>query len=142
MPSFSEVIRLPFYKRKQICMLSCIIAFGIIAFMLPQEIKTGIPMITAATIIHGLVMGAFLTMIGFVNYIPLLGMKLHPLFRGAFIAVFVHLDYTIYTWPDKALFWKTIFFAAILGSLVDLLATQLYGDGKNLLEGVTKKSQE
>ena len=105
---FKEVIRLPFYKRKQICMFSCITAFGIVAFMLPPEVGEAVPMMFAATIIHGLIMGAFLTMVGFINYIPLLKIPLHPVIRGAFMATFVHLDYTIYTWPDKALFWKTI----------------------------------
>ena len=54
------------------------------------------------------------------------------------MAAFVHLDFTIYTWSNQPLFWKTMIIAAMFGAVIDMMATQLYGEGETLMEGMTK----
>lgn len=95
-------------------------------------------MVQAAMIINGILIGAFITLAGFITWHPMLKFRIHPLLRGALMASFVHLDYTIYTWPDQPIFWKTIIIAAIFGALVDMMATQLFGEGDKLLAGMNK----
>ncbi|MBU2213166.1 hypothetical protein KJ996_00835 [Patescibacteria group bacterium] len=128
----------PLFKRKTFCILVCLAAALLIAYTLPQELVDNVPMVRAATIINGVLIGAFLTFAGFVTWNPMMKMRIHPLMRGAALAAFVHLDYTIYTWPDPPLFWKTMIIAAVFGAVVDMMATQLFGEGEMLLEGMTR----
>jgi len=109
-----------------------------VAFTLPAELIEKVPMVQAAMIVNGLIIGTMLALAGVFTWHPVFKARLHPIFRGALIAAFVHLDYTIYTWPDQPLFWKTMIIAAVFGAVIDQMATQLYGEGKKLLEGVTK----
>ena len=95
-------------------------------------------MIRAAMIINGIIIGGFLTLVGRIDFHPIWKMTIHPFFRGAVVAAFVHLDFVIYSWGNQPLFWKSIFFAAIFGGVVDLLATQTFVKGKVLGEGITK----
>jgi len=134
----SHPLALPFAKRKLFCVgISSVLAV-IVAFTLPTELVETVPMVRAATIINGLIIGAFLTIAGVITWHPVFRFRVHPIFRGAAIAAFVHLDFTIYTWPDQPLFWKTMIIAAIFGAVIDLMATQLFGEGKELMEGMTR----
>ena len=128
----------PFIKRKLFCVLVCLAAAILIAFTLPQELVDNVPMVRAATIINGLIIGVFITVAGVVTWHPMFKFRFHPLLRGASIAAFVHLDYTIYTWTDQPLFWKTMIIAAVFGAVIDMMATQLFGEGQKLLEGMNK----
>jgi len=134
----SNVFTLPLVKRKIFCVGICLIVSILVAATFPAELVERVPFVRAGMIINGLIMGTLLTMAGFVTWHPLLKFRLHPIFRGAFVAAFVHIDYTIYTWGDQPTFWKTIAIAAVFGAVIDMLATQLFGEGKTLLEGMTK----
>ena len=94
--------------------------------------------VQAGMIINGLVIGTMLTLVGVFTWHPVFKFRIHPIFRGAFISAFVHLGYTIYTWPDQPLFWKTMIIAAVFGAVIDQMATQLYGEGEKLMEGMNK----
>ena len=126
----------PLTKRKLFCVGISLLVFGAIAFTLPQETIDDVPMIQAGIIVNGLLLGFVITIIGHIRFHTVWKMKFHPIVRGALIGAFVHLDNTIYTWADQPLFWKTMAFAAVFGGLLDMFATQLYGDGKVLTEGV------
>jgi len=128
----------PFFKRKTFCILVCLAAAILIAFTLPQELVDNVPMVRAATIINGILIGAFITLAGLITWHPMLKFRIHPIMRGAVMAAFVHLDYTIYTWPDPPLFWKTMIIAAVFGAVIDMMATQLFGEGQKLMEGMTR----
>ncbi len=131
-------LALPIAKRKFFCIGISLLASIVVAYSLPEELIKNVPMVQAAMIINGLIIGTMLTFAGVFTWHPVFKFRIHPIFRGAIIAAFVHLDYTIYTWSDKPLFWKTMVIAAVFGALVDLMATQLFGEGKKLLEGMTK----
>lgn len=131
-------LSLPIAKRKFFCVGASLFASLIVAFTLPAELIEKVPMVQAAMIINGLIIGTMLTFVGLFTWHPAFKFRMHPIFRGAIIAAFVHLDYTIYTWPDQPLFWKTMIIAAVFGATIDQLATQLYGEGEKLLDGMTK----
>jgi hypothetical protein len=95
-------------------------------------------MAQTAIIINALVMGFVLTIIGVFDWQPVFRIRMHPLWRGAAVAAFVHLDYAITMWPDQPTFWKVIIIAAVFGAVIDLLATQLFGEGQQLLKGMTR----
>ncbi len=124
--------------RKVFCIGSAVLVAAIIAQILPRELLENVPMIRAALFIHGLVLGFFLTLAGPFNRLPLWDLRFHPILRGGLMAAFVHLDFTIYTWMDPPVFWRTIVFAAIFGAIIDTIATQLFGDGKKLLRDLSK----
>jgi len=131
-------LSLPFFKRKLFCVGITTILAVIVAFTLPSELIKTVPMVRAATIINGLIIGVLLTFAGFITWHPIFRFRIHPIFRGAIIAAFVHLDFTIYTWSDQPLFWKTMIIAAIFGAMIDLMATQLFGEGQELMEDMTR----
>jgi len=131
-------LTLPIAKRKFFCVGVSTIAAILVALTLPEELITNVPMVQAGAIINGVIMGTMITFAGVFTWHPLFKMRLHPLIRGALMAAFVHLDYTIYTWPEQPVFWKTMAIAAVFGALIDMMATQMFGEGESLLEGVTK----
>jgi len=129
---------LPIAKRKFFCVGISTIAAILVALTLPAELIEKVPLVRAGAIINGVITGSFITLAGVFTWHPVFKMRLHPLFRGAMIAAFVHLDYTIYTWPQQDVFWKTLAIAAVFGAVIDLMATQLFGEGEKLMEGLTK----
>ncbi|HCI03298.1 MAG: hypothetical protein CL969_00185 [Euryarchaeota archaeon] len=131
-------LSLPLAKRKFFCIGASLLASIAVAFTLPAELIEKVPMVQAGMIINGLVIGTMLTFVGVFTWHPVFKFRMHPIFRGALIAAFVHLDYTIYTWSDQPLFWKTMIIAAVFGAVIDQMATQLYGEGDKLLKGMNK----
>ena len=131
-------LSIPIAKRKFFCISISLLVSVAVALTLPAELIEKVPMVQAGMIINGLVIGMMLTFAGVFTWHPVFKFRIHPIFRGAVIAAFVHLDYTIYTWSDQPLFWKTMIAAAVFGALVDLMATQLYGEGEKLMKGMTK----
>ncbi|MBU0458509.1 hypothetical protein KJ652_00645 [Patescibacteria group bacterium] len=131
-------MNLPFFKRKLFCVGISTLAACIVAFTLPTELIAEVPMVRAATIINGMIIGTLITVAGFVTWHPIFKFRIHPILRGSIMAAFVHLDFTIYTWSNQPLFWKTMIIAAMFGAVIDMMATQLYGEGETLMEGMTK----
>ncbi len=125
----------PFAQRVLFCMGIALAIFLALMLLLPETFVSRVPMIREATIIHGLILGWGLALSGFVNWCPFLQTRIHPFLRGALITAFLHLDFAIYTWPVNLLFWKMILTAAAFGGALDLLATDLFGDGKKLAKG-------
>ena len=133
-----SILNHPLTKRKLFCVGISLITFALIAKTIPAETAEAVPMFYAATLIHGLILGWAITVIGVFDWNPIFDIRMHSLLRGGVVGVFIHLDYTIYTWTQPEIFWKTIVFALVFGAVLDFIATILFGEGKKLLEGWVK----
>ena len=128
----------PYVKRKMFVMLCCLAAGIGIAYSLPAEVVSSVPMVRAGAIINALIVGMGITLVGHVNWHPVFQCTIPAAARGAVIAAFVHLDYVIYIWPDQRAFWIATATAAVFGAVVDASATKLYGNGKTLAADVSR----
>lgn len=97
-------------------------------------------------IYNRLLIGLFITIIGVFNWHGVFKFRYHPWFRGMMVGVIVSLDIAIGTFmaPDmtpeemKMIFWATIVAGGVYGMIIDLVATKVAGEGKELLEGWVK----
>ena len=135
-------------QRKMICM-SLAILFGLLCVYLAnkgsEQIVWGTPLMWAI-LYNRLLIGLFITVIGAFNWHGVLGFRYSPWLRGLMIGMVVSLDMAIgiFINPDipvdqiKMIFWSTIIAGGIYGMIIDIVATRVTGEGKELLDGWVK----
>lgn len=123
---------LPIVKRSAFCKSVSLVMGIAIAISLPEPLVQQVPMVQMAAIINALIIGVMIALAGVMVWHPVLNARFLPIPRGAVLAAFVHLDFIIYLWPDRSLFWQTILFAAVYGALLDYFATRFFGEGEAL----------
>ncbi len=85
-------------------------------------------------------------MVGVFNWHGVFGFRYSPWLRGLSIGMVVSLDMAIgiFIAPTvpvdqiKMIFWSTILVGGVYGMIIDIVATRLTGEGKELLNGWTK----
>ncbi|MDA1209032.1 MAG: hypothetical protein O2904_03295 [bacterium] len=131
------MFNLPIVKRSAFCKTIGLLVGIAVAMSLPAEIVEAVPMIRAAAVVNILIASVFVAVMGLFTHHPVFKKRIHPLVRGGVIAAFVHVDFVIYMWPNQSQFWMAIGYAFAFGAVLDMLATQLFGEGKVLTEGIT-----
>ncbi|MFH0776864.1 MAG: hypothetical protein V1936_04615 [Patescibacteria group bacterium] len=85
-----------------------------------------------------LLIGFFVALAGAYKYHPVFGFRFYPALRGIILGALISLALAfgaLLTPSDQAVkyFWLTILAGAIYGLIIDLIATKVGGEGKNLL---------
>lgn len=93
-----------------------------------------------------MLIGVVVMIMGVFNWHSFLGMRFSPWLRGLWAGAIVSLDMAIGIFIASNLpaeqvqmvFWSTIGMGAIYGMLIDVIATKLTGEGKELLKEWSK----
>lgn len=134
-----SVLQIPLAKRILFCFLFSIFSGSIVGMSMPESLVNDVPMVPMAAMINLLLIGGLIAISGLETWSYTFHRRVHPVFRGAAIAATIHLDFIVYIWPDQTAFWQAILYAAVYGALLDVFATQLFGQGKSLMKGLSLK---
>ena len=99
-----------------------------------------------AILYNRVLIGMFVMFVGVFNWHGVWGFRYHPWFRGLSVGIVVSLDLAIglFVAPTmpveeiKTVFWATLIAGGVYGMLIDIIATRVAGEGKELLKGWTK----
>jgi hypothetical protein len=139
----------PLIKRKIVCVLLGII-FGFVCFGLAESnMKEGTLWNTPAMweiLYNRLLIGIVIYLAGAFTYHKIFKFRIYPWFRGSIIGAIVSIDLAIGSLitpnMDKshawAIFGMTIIAGAIYGLIIDIVATKIGGEGKEIIEGWTR----
>lgn len=143
-----KIFSLPVVKRKMVCMILGLGAGFLCAYLASTSpnIMVGFwwsPLMWAI-VFNRILLGLFVFLGGFANYHPMFKVKFPAWLRGAVLGAFVSLDIAIGTFmaPNmeidemRMVFWLTLAAGAVYGLIIDVIATKVAGDGKELMEGV------
>ena len=131
-----QLLRIPLYQRIVFCIGTSLLCGLVVGSTMPTALVRHLPMLPLAAALNILLIGGLIAISGVETWSYAFHRTVNPLFRGAAIAATVHLDFVIFIWPDQTAFWKAIVYASAFGGLLDLLATQLFGQGKALRKGI------
>lgn len=132
-------MQVPLMKRIVFCVTVSIICGVLVGASMPSALVKTIPMLPVAAALNVLLIGGLIALAGLETWSYAFHRAVNPLFRGAAIAATVHLDFVVYIWPNQTAFWKAIIYAAVFGALLDLFATHLFGQGKELRAGLLEQ---
>jgi len=130
-------------QRKLICVTLGIL-FGLLcvyfANMDARKSIWGTPLMWSI-LYNRLLIGFFITIIGVFNWHGLFGFRYSPWLRGLMIGMLVSVDMAIGVFMNpeiatkqvKVIFWSTIIIGGIYGLIIDVVATRVAGEGKELL---------
>lgn len=126
------------------------IAFGFLCSYLASGGIEGVPkdpnfwgsVLMYQIVFNRFLIGFVIGLAGILTHCPFTGLRLHPLIRGAFLGALVSIDMAIGTFmtPNvdmeilKTLFFMTLGAGAVYGLIIDLVATKLAGEGKELVK--------
>lgn len=140
----TNIFKLPMVQRKAICGIIGI-AFGFLfayLYSIRPELQNypnfwGSALMWSI-LVNRLMIGIVIFIAGVFTVIPLFNWRFAPWFRGLMLGAFVSLDLAL--WPltinlDNAwsIFWFTIGAGAFYGLIIDIVATKITGEGKDLL---------
>lgn len=128
--------KVPLHQRIIFCVVTSFICGLIVGGSMPVHLVRQIPMLPVAAALNILLIGGLIGLSGLETWSYAFHRTVHPLFRGAAIAATIHIDFIVFIWPDQTAFWKALLYAGIFGGLLDLLASQLFGQGKELRKGL------
>jgi len=137
----------PLVKRKLICVVLGIV-FGFLCFYLaeggngPEESLWCTPVMWGI-LFNRLLLGVMVFLAGFITFHKTFKFRLYPWLRGLIVGAFVSVDLAIWylMMPDIdssqkwAIFGMTIVAGAVYGLIIDVVATKLSAEGKDLLNG-------
>lgn len=92
-------------------------------------------------IVNRMTIGLVVGIAGVFTRHPMFGFRTPPYLRGAVFGAVVSIGLAIGTfitpasgpYSQTALFWMTILAGAVYGSIIDMIATKVGGEGKDLL---------
>jgi hypothetical protein len=140
----------PLVKRKIVCVLLGII-FGFVCFGFAESnMEEGTLWNTPnmwGILFNRILIGIVVYLGGVLTYNKILKFRIYPWFRGASLGAIVSIDLAVWSLMtpnmDKshawAIFGMTIVMGAIYGSIIDIVATKIGGEGKEIIEGWTKE---
>lgn len=84
-----------------------------------------------------LVIWFVVALVWFIVVHPILKIRMYPICRWACVWFLVSLSLAFSFWDTKA-FWLTVLLGIIYGAIIDLVASKIWGEGRELLEGTEK----
>jgi hypothetical protein len=145
---FAKLMKLPISKRKMICITLGIGAGFLCAYLASTSPNAAVDFwwspLMWTIVFNRMLIGVFILIAGLMNYHPVFNMKFPAWLRGSVFGAFVSLDIAIpvFMSPNMAIdemrmiFWMTIAAGAVYGLIIDVIATKVAGDGKELMEGI------
>ena len=143
-----KILECKLIQRKLIC-ITLGILFGLLCVHLAnsssEESLWGTTVMWAI-LYNRLLIGFVVLIIGAFNWHAIFNFRYWPSLRGFTIGILVSIDMAIGSLmtPDKSpeelkmIFWATILVGGVYGLIIDVIATRITGDGKELLQGWTK----
>ncbi len=143
-----QIFKNKLIQRKTVCIIMGLL-FGLLCVYLAdsasEESIWGTPLMWVL-LYNRLLIGFFITVIGAFNWHAILGFRYSPWLRGLMIGMIVSIDIAIGAFMNpeiaaeemKMIFWSTIIIGGIYGLIIDVVATRMTGEGKELLKGWAK----